>query len=206
MYLADWKRTPVFELIPGLKNNKTVYFKQNIDNPELLDFWNFFIRFKKVRQLYAIFKENQKVNLISIDGKNVLETALDLEYLPLIKIVLAKKDLSLFLTKDDQGVIIFNRLWSLKFNIYKIILLFIKNNQLETFFSEKHMFSLIQSDIKKMIYFEKTFPGLFLKIYPYKIDNLYPEFQYVLLQHDILKKRLSQKFKPKNDKKVIFKI
>lgn len=206
MYLYNWQRTLVFDLIPGLKKNKTVYFKQKINNPDLLECWNFFIRFKKVRQLTYMFKATKDINLISLEGKNPLEIALDLQYFPLLKCVLEKNGKVLLLTKDNENISILNRIWASKFNIYKHLLLFIKSNNLESFFSQEHMLLLINCEVEKMVFFEKTFPGLFLKIYPHKIDNLHPKFQYVLLQHDILKKRLSQKFKPKNEKKIIVKI
>lgn len=206
MYLANWKRENIFEIIPVLKNNKTVYHKEYISNPEMLDFWNFFIRFKKVRQLTYMLKDTKNINLISIDGKNALEVALDLQYLPLLKSVLKHNSKSLFLVKDNEKNPVLNRIWSVKFNMYKQLLLFIKNNKLECFFNEEHMYLLINNDLEKMIYFEKTFPGLFLKIYPEKIDNLHPKFVYVLLKHDILKTKLSRKFKPKKDKKIIIKI
>lgn len=206
MYLANWKRENIFEIMPVLKKNKTVYHKEYISNPEMLDFWNFFIKFKKVRQLTYMLKDTKNVNLISIDGKNALEVALDLQYLPLLKIVLNHNSKYLFLAKNNETNPVLNRIWSVKFNLYKQLLLFIKDNNLECFFTEEHMYLLINNDLEKMIYFEKKFPGLFLKIFPQKIDNLHPKFVYVLLKHDILKTKLSRRLKPKKDKKIIIKI
>lgn len=206
MYLASWKRTTIFELVPSLKKDKTFYLKQFIENPNVLDFWNFFIYFKNGRQLTHILKEYPQENFISLEGDNLLETALQINYLPFLKESLKCSNVNMFQAKNSDNLSVLDRIWSSKFSIYKEFLLYIRNHQLDFLFTQEHMFLLIESEVEKMILFEKIFPGLFLILYPNKIDFLHPHFQHVLLKHDILQSKLKRKLKRKHDKKVLLKI
>lgn len=206
MYLASWKRTPIFELVPSLKKDKTFYLKQFIENPHILDFWNFFIYFKNGRQLTHILKDNPQENFISLEGDNLLETALNINHLPFLKESLKYSTVNMFQTKNSDDLSVLDRLWYSKNSMFKEFLLHIRNHQLDFLFTPEHMFLLIESEVDKMILFEKIFPGLFLLLYPHKIDSLHPHFQHVLLKHDILQSRLKRKLKRKHDKKVLLKI
>lgn len=208
MYLPYWKRTLIFNDIPYLKGNSdlTYHMKDFILNPENLDFWNFFIRYNKVRNMTNMVKEVAITSLLSIDGDNALEVAISSNYLPLLKEVLNKITIQNFQYVDNEGIGIIDIIFSSKFSIYKEIILFIKNNNLQNILLKKHMILLINSDIEKMIYFEKILPGLFLKLYEEKIDSLPPHFQYVLLKHDLLKIKLNKILKKKNTKKLLIKI
>lgn len=208
MYLSSWKRTSVFELIPSLNKDKTFYLKNFIEHPQLIDFWNFFIHFKKVRYLTKMLKDNPQKNFISLEGDNILEVSLNLQYLPFLKESLKHSDIKMFQSKNNENLSVIDRIWdkNIKFSIYKEFLLHIRKNQLDFLFHQEHMFSLVESDVNKMIFFEKTFPGLFLILYPYKIDALNPHFQHVLLKNDVLYTKLKRKLKSKNDKKVFLKI
>lgn len=207
MYLSSWKRTHIFTTQPYLTNtNKTYYLKNFISTPNNLDFWNFFIKHKKVQHLTAMVKEVPINSLLSLEGDNALETSIVLGYLPLLKQTLNNIDIKKLSIFDSDDLTIIDKLFNQKFVIYKELILFIKKHKIQNLFSNKHMNLLVNSDINKMIYFEKTFPGLFLNLYSEKIDNLNPHFQHVLLKYDVLKIKLSRKFKKKNTKKELFKI
>lgn len=206
MYLSSWKRTVIYEKLPFLKGDNTLYSKEIIDNPNTLDFWNFFISHKKVRFMQQMAKDIPINSLISVEGENALDLSLSMNYLPLVKTILKKFPIKKINISNEEDLSIIDKSFNSKFSIYKEIMLFIKNNKSEHFFSNKHMELLSSSEIDKMIFFEKTFPDLFLNIYNKPIDSLNPHFQHVLMKNDILKKRLNKKLKKRITKKVLVKI
>lgn len=208
MYLSHWQRTVVFNALPCLRNksNSTYYLKDLIPNPKNIDFWNFFIRYKKVRSMTSMVKQVSSNSLLSINGENALEIAISLNYLPLLKEVLKKVSIKCLQCTDNEDNEVVDKIFLAKFSIYREIILFIKNNKFETILSKKHMLLLINSDVEKMIYFEKALPDLFLQLYKDKIDSLHPHFQHVLLKHDILKIKLNKKLKKRHVKNLLVKI
>lgn len=208
MYLRYWKRTIIFKVNHYLRDNDetTYYMKELVYNPELLDFWNFFVHYKKFHKMIDMIKEVGINSLISLEGDNALEIALSSSYLPLVKAVLKYTHASHFRNSEFDTITIMSKVFNSKIAIYKEILLCIKNQKIEYLFSKNDMLFLIKTDINKMIYFEKIFPGLFLKLYNEKIDSLHPHFQYFLLNYDKLKTKLSRKFKKKNIHHILNKI
>lgn len=206
MYLSLWKRKQIFEKIPLLKGNKTYFEKSTIHNPHILDYWNFFVKNKKVRYMTQMVKENPINSLITEDGDNVLEVALNVNYLPLFKESISRFDLTKIDLKNEDNISVLDRIFTVNFSIYKEALTLIKKQNLEFLFNHNHMEILISGEVNKMIFFEKIFPDLFMKLYSKKIDNLHPHFQHVLMKNNLLKNRLNKKLKKKSNKKVFLKI
>lgn len=119
MYLSSWKRTPLFTIIPSLRNNDTYYSKKYIEDPESLDFWNFFIDSRKVKQLISMLKDNPQARFISIEGDTILDTALYIQSLSLLKETLKHCNISMFISKNNDNLTVLDRIWNAKFSIYQ---------------------------------------------------------------------------------------
>jgi hypothetical protein len=208
MFIKNWQRQKIYEKLPFLRKDKTCFTKDFIKNPNYLDYWNFFIEHKKVKFLTEMVKDVSANSLFCLNGDNAIEVAIQLNYAPLVKEVLKSIDLFQLNRLDDESSNVFDKLFNCDFLVYKLILSYIKEQNAQLFFNDKHMSLLINCDIKKMIYFEKIFPGLFLQLYSGEYDNINPHFQHVLFKRDFLIKKLNLKLHKKNDKdkKIVLKI
>lgn len=206
MFIKSWQRQTIYEKIPSLKNNKPYFTKEAIKNPNVLDYWNFFVDNKKVKLLTEMAKDISANSLLYINGDNAIEIAIQFKYPPLVKEVLKTIDLFQFNILDDDSSNIFDKLFFCDFSSYKLLLFYIKEKNAYMFFNEKHMQALLSVELKKMIYFEKIFPGLFLQLFNGNLDEINPHFQHVLFKRNHLLKKLNVKLKKRNDKKLILKI
>jgi hypothetical protein len=212
MFIKNWQRQEIFEKIPYLKKyktsntEKTCFTKEIIHNPTHLEYWNFFVDNKKVKYLTEMVKDVSANSLFCLNGDNAIEVAIQLKYPPLIKEVLKTIDLFQLNRLDDDSSNVFDKLFGCDLTSYKLMLDYIKEQNAQSFFSSKHMNILLSCELNKMIYFEKTFPGLFLSLFDNKIDNINPHFQHILLKRDSLFKKLNLKLRKKNNKKQLLKI